>query len=302
MADAAPITILILSKNEEINLPHTLASVTGWATDVFVVDSASTDGTQRIVEEAGAHFVTHAWEGYARQKNWGLDNLPIRTPWVFILDADESITPELKEEACAIASADKCLENGFYVNRRIIFMDKWIRHCGYYPSWNVRFFRHGKARYEDRSVHEHMVVDGPVGYLRCEMLHNDRRGIYHFIEKHNWYSSLEARELFNLEHGQTTEQKVRLVGGGPTERRRWLKRRIWPYLPFRWLARWFSMYILKMGFLDGLTGFHFCLMLAIYEYQIGLKLTELRLEQRRQQIKGRPSIQPTEPAKAPTNT
>src|SRR4051794_26380939 len=111
------IAILIPTKNEQDNLPFALASIMPWAREVFVLDSGSTDGTETVAREAGAHFVFHAWEGYARQKNWGLDNLPITAPWVFILDADESITPELRDEIIAVATADNCPENAFYVNR-----------------------------------------------------------------------------------------------------------------------------------------------------------------------------------------
>ncbi|MGA2498266.1 MAG: glycosyltransferase family 2 protein [Tepidisphaeraceae bacterium] len=278
MSDRVPITFILLARDEEVNIPHALGSVVDWAEQVFVVDSGSTDRTREITESLGAAFVPHPWEGYARQKNWALDNLPIHTPWVFILDADESITKDLREALTRTAVADNCRENGFYINRRIIILGKWIRHCGYYPSWNIRFFRRGKARYAIRSVHEHMVVDGSVGYLDGEMMHDDRRGLYHFIEKHNWYSTLEAREAVRLDASEDYSQKVRLIGGGSVERRRWLKRYVWPWLPLRWLARFFSMYILKMGFMDGWVGFHFCVMLAIYEYQIFLKTNELRME------------------------
>src|SRR5437660_3415623 len=171
-----PIAVMIPTKNEEKNLPFALDSVK-FAREVFVLDSGSTDATRQIAERMGAKFVHHDWEGYAAQKNWGLDNLPITQPWVFILDADEVITPELRDELIRVATEDKCEENGFYVNRFFIFLHKRIRHCGYYPSWNLRFFRRGKARYEVREVHEHMIVDGKVGYLNHDMEHNDRRGM-----------------------------------------------------------------------------------------------------------------------------
>jgi hypothetical protein len=104
---------------------------------------------------------------------------------VFIIDADEVITPKLREELTRIASEDKCEENAFYVNRFFVFLGKRIRHCGYYPSWNIRFFRRGKARYEQRDVHEHMIPDGKVGFLKHDMEHYDRRGMFHYIAKHN---------------------------------------------------------------------------------------------------------------------
>jgi len=272
-----PITFIIPTKNEEANLPYALASVKGWAAQVFILDSGSTDRTREIAESQGATFVHHDWEGYARQKNWGIDNLPITSPWVFILDADEVITPELRDELIRVADANLCQENGFYINRFFIFLNQRIHHCGYYPSWNLRFFRHGKARYEEREVHEHMVVNGKVGYLKHDMEHNDRRGLEFYISKHNHYSTLEARELYRIERNVTDGTMQFSFWGGPIERRRWIKHKIWPKLPARWFFRWLYMYIFKLGILDGLTGWHFCMFLAAYEHQIGLKLKELRL-------------------------
>jgi glycosyltransferase involved in cell wall biosynthesis len=274
-AAAVPISFLFTVKNEELNLPYSLASVCGWAREVFVVDCGSTDGTRQIVEASGAQYVFHEWAGYAAQKNWALDNLPITAPWVFILDADEVITPPLREELTRIASEDRVPENAFYVNRYFVFLDKRIRHCGYYPSWNVRFLRRNKARYEQRQVHEHMTVDGQVGYLKHDMEHYDRRGLFHYIAKHNEYSSLEAAENYKLETGASRSTTGRLLGSA-TERRKWIKTHLWPKLPARWFWRWVYMYILRLGILDGATGFHFCLFMAAYEHQVSLKLKELR--------------------------
>lgn len=272
-----PIAFMIPTKNEEANLPFALASVKDWASQVFVLDSGSTDKTREIAEANGAVFVHHDWEGYARQKNWGIDHLPIKTPWVFILDADEVITPELREELTRVATENSCVENGFYINRFFIFLNKRIHHCGYYPSWNLRFFRHGKARYEEREVHEHMVVDGKVGYLKHDMEHNDRRGLEFYISKHNHYSTLEARELYRIEKHAADGTMKFSFWGGPIERRRWIKHKVWPKLPMRWFFRWLYMFIFKLGILDGATGWHFCMFLAAYEHQITLKLKELRL-------------------------
>lgn len=272
---------MIPTKNEEANVGFALGSVREWAQQVFVLDSGSTDRTEAIAKEHGATFVFHAWEGYARQKNWGLDNLGIEAKWVFILDADEVITPELRDELTRVAREDSCPENGFYINRFFIFLGKRIRHCGFYPSWNLRFFRRGKARYEDREVHEHMTVDGKVGYLKHDMEHNDRRGLADYIAKHNRYSTLEAGEMFKIERGLAEGTIKYRFWGGPIERRRWIKHRLWPRLPARWLVRFFFMYVLRLGFLDGVTGFHFCVFMSAYEHQISLKLKELRMGARK---------------------
>jgi len=270
------IEVFIPTFNEEINLPHALASVVGWADAVYVVDSNSTDRTREIAEQMGAKVVVQKWLGYAKQKNWALDNLPFQSDWVFILDADESILPELREELIAKASrpVDSVRETGFYVNRLTHFMGKPIRHCGYFPSYNLRFFKRGKARYEDREVHEHMNVDGPTARMKHIMLHEDRRGLEHFIAKHNRYSTLEARELIKGAAGKKEDSPRELERGIAI--RRWLKYHVQPRLPLPGFWRFMYMYVFRLGFLDGATGFRFALLLSTYDFFISLKLHELK--------------------------
>lgn len=273
------IAVIIPTKNEELNLPHALGSVAGWASEVFVVDSGSTDRTESLAKAAGVQFFFHPWEGYARQKNWAIEHLPIQSKWIFILDADETITPELSAELQLVSSTEGAAD-GYFVNRYFIFLGRRIRHCGYYPSWNLRFFRRGRARYEEREVHEHMVVNGSTGYLRHHMEHNDRRGLETYIAKHNHYSTLEARELHNAQSGQFNSRGLRpKLIGDPIARRRWIKDYVWPRLPFRWLARFIYMFVYRAGFLDGAIGFHFCVFMTAYEHQIHLKLLEASLNQ-----------------------
>jgi len=197
------IAILIPSFNEEQNIPHALRSVVDWADEVHVLDSESTDRTREIAEEMGATVTVQPWLGSARQKNWGLDNIEFTSDWVFILDADEAIGPELREMLLAIVKrpVDDVPEAGFYINRYFVFMGRRIRHCGYYPSWNLRFFKRGKARYEDRTVHAHMNADGPVGYLKGDMEHYDRRGLEVYMAKHNVHASNEARAIVGESDG-----------------------------------------------------------------------------------------------------
>lgn len=273
-ANSVPITFLFTVKNEEINLPYSLASVKGWADQILVLDCGSVDRTKEVCESYGAQFFYHEWLGYAGQKNWALDNLPINNPWVFIIDADEVITPTLRDELTRIATENTSSEAAFFVNRYFVFLGKRIRHCGYYPSWNIRFFRKGKARYEHRQVHEHMVADGKVGFLKHEMEHYDRRGMFHYIAKHNEYSTLESAEMYKLITGQSESEQGKFWGA-PAERRKWIKRYVWPKLPARWFWRWFYMYILRLGVLDGVVGFHFCLFISSYEHHVSLKLREL---------------------------
>lgn len=269
-----PIDVMIPTLNERINLPHTLASVMQWANQVFVLDCGSTDGTQELARGMGATVVEHPWEGHARQKNWGLDHLPFTSPWILILDADESVTPPLQRELAdlCLRPPDSVPQAGFFINRYFVFMGKRLNHCGYFPSWNLRLFKRGLARYEDRPVHEHMIAAGPVGYLKGLLHHEDRRGLEYYIAKHNRYSTLEAQTLVE---GESTDAAVRpALFGDAVQRRRFLRARVLPHLPAKWLLRFIWMYIFRLGFLDGLTGLHFCLFISMHELFTSLKVRE----------------------------
>jgi glycosyltransferase involved in cell wall biosynthesis len=270
------IDVMIIAYNESLNLPRCLAALQGWTNNVFVVDSGSTDGTQEIARSHGATVVHHAWSGYARQKNWGLNNLPLQAPWTLILDADEVITPEVREKLVEIAAkpVDTVRENGFFINRMTYFLGRPIRHCGYYPSWNLRFFKRGKARYEDRVVHEHMIIDDPVGYIQTPMLHDDRRGLEHYVAKHNRYSTLEAKALYSEMQGEQMTPAAKLPR--ETNTRRWLKRNVLPHVPMPWLWRFLYMYVFRLGALDGQAGLEFCKFISMYDYLVVLKLRSLR--------------------------
>lgn len=270
------IEVVIPTFNEELNITEAIKSVIEWADVVHIVDSESTDRTRELAESLGARVVIRPWLGYAKQKNWALANLPLKSDWVFILDADESITPALRDELMGLAArpVQSVTEAGYYVNRLTFFLGSPIRHCGYFPSYNLRFFKRDRARYEEREVHEHMIVEGPTGRLRYLMNHEDRRGLEHLIAKHNRYSTLEAREL--------TRERIsnKRSDAGPLERgiatRRWLKRHILPRLPLSGFWRFIYMYIFRLGILDGLPGLRFCLLLSTYDLLISLKLAEIR--------------------------
>jgi hypothetical protein len=173
-------------------------------------------------------------------------------------------------------------EAAFFINRYFVFLGKRIRHCGFYPSWNLRFLKKGRAHYEARDVHEHMVADGPTGFLPGHLEHNDRRGLEVYMDKHNKYSTLEAREILRAGDGQSSEKfEGRLFGSVP-ERRRWIKRNIYARVRPKWPLRFLYCYILRLGFLDGLTGLRFCLFMSAYELLIDLKLVELKVQRREQ--------------------
>jgi len=266
------IATLIPTCNEELNLQDCLASVRGWVDEIFVVDSFSTDRTCEIARAAGASLVHHEYLGPAEQKNWALDNLPIKSEWILILDADERVSTALRDEILSVL-ANAVDRRGFYLNRLFIFYGRPIRHCGWYPSWVLRLFCRGAARYETRAVHEHMLIDGPVGFCRAELLHEDRRDLSHWIAKHNRYSSLEAAEMIRARSGRSRTAR-RLHGS--LALKRLIKERLWPFLPFRSALYFLYLYILRLGFLDGVAGWRFCLMHASVEFWTSLKYWELR--------------------------
>ncbi|MBD0343850.1 MAG: glycosyltransferase family 2 protein [Coleofasciculus sp. Co-bin14] len=288
MASAAfkiPVSVLIPAKNEQSNLPACLESLQR-ADEVFVVDSQSSDRSVEIAKTYGAHVVQFQFNGHwPKKKNWSLENLPFRNEWVLIVDCDERIPPELWDEiSTAIQNPDY---DGYYLNRKVFFLGKWIRYGGKYPDWNLRLFKHKQGRYEnlnteevpntgDNEVHEHVVLDGSVGYLKNDMLHIDFRDIYHWLERHNRYSNWEARVYFNLLNGKDDTGTIGAkLFGDAVQRKRFLKK-LWVRLPFKPMLRFILFYIIRLGFLDGKAGYIYGRLLSQYEYQIGVKLYELR--------------------------
>lgn len=186
-----------------------------------------------------------------------------------ILDADERITPPLRKEIIARLSRQP-REAGFWVNRRLIFMGRAIRHGGLYPSWNLRLFRRGMARYEHRPVHEHMICDGPVDYLREEMLHIRRESINQYIEKHIIYADMESEEWVRRRQGLSSGAEPSALFKHTLRYRQWIRREVWPRIPGRPLWRFIYMYIIRLGILDGRAGWHLAWLMASYEYMISL--------------------------------
>jgi glycosyltransferase involved in cell wall biosynthesis len=281
MSSKIPVSVLIPAKNEQANLPACLASLSR-ADEIFVVDSQSTDNSIEIAKSHGVNVVQFNFNGrWPKKKNWSLDNLPFRNEWVLIVDCDERITPEI----------DQAIQNqeytGYYLNRRVFFLGKWIRYGGKYPDWNLRLFQHKKGRYEnlhtedipntgDNEVHEHVILQGKVGYLKNDMLHEDFRDLYHWLERHNRYSNWEASVYFNILTGKDDSGTIGAnLFGDAVQRKRFLKK-VWVHLPFKPFLRFVLFYIIQRGFLDGKAGYIYARLLSQYEYQIGVKLYELR--------------------------
>lgn len=277
--DAPLVSVVILTRDEEPNLRHALASVRLLAARVFVVDSGSRDGTAALARGEGCDVVERAWTNYADQFGWALDHLPIETPWVMRLDADERLTPELCEElreAMRTASPDVA---GFEMKRRVYFWGRWIKHGGYYPTWLVRVWRRGHATIESRWMDEHMVVSkGSVQALRHDIIDENHKGLTFWVDKHNRYADREVKDMLAIE-----AERSRIAIGGQAGQRRWLKANVYARSPLflRPFGYWFFRYFLKLGFLDGLPGlvFHFNQGLW-YRLLVDAKLHELRLKAR----------------------
>lgn len=270
-----PVSVLICTKNEERNLPGCLDSV-AWADEVVVLDSFSDDGTINIARRWGARVLQRVFDNFSAHKNWALDQIDFHHHWILIVDADERVTPALAREITAAVArpGDIC---GYYLPRKNFFCGKWIRHGGWYPNYNLRLLKRDRGRYEGRIVHEHVLLDGTVGYLDNPLIHHDFKGMERYFDRHNVYSSLEAvearRAAASPKFAASLPGKLRARGPG---RRRFLKNLAYRYLPARSLFKFVWMYFIKLGFLDGRLGFRYCLLHTFYEYQVSLKLEELQ--------------------------
>lgn len=261
---AKTLSVVILTFNEELNLNQALSSIKGWADEVFVLDSGSVDKTIEIAKAFGCTVLCNPFVNFANQRNFALKSFSIRSEWTLFLDADEWITEELKAEIKKMISLEP-LENGFYIKRRLIWMGQWIRR-GYYPSWQLRLFRTGTGRCEDRAVNEHFIVEGQLGRLCCDLIDENQKGLFHWIEKHNGYSSREAVELVNSRNTEGySEIDVRFFGS-QAQRRRWLRYHLWNRMPLfiRPFIYFAYRYFILLGFLDGKRAFLFHFLQALW--------------------------------------
>ena len=278
--DKVPVSVLVPIRKEAANLARCLESV-AWADEVFVVDSGSTDGSGALAESLGATVVQFAFNGtWPKKKNWSLENLPFRHEWVFILDADEVLPPGAEEEFRAVLRAP--VADGYWINRRFMFMGRWLAHA-YYPNWNLRLFRHRLGRYEkltdadtksgDNEVHEHVIVQGKTAHLRAEMDHYAFPSVETFVEKHNRYSNWEARvALDRYLHARRPGLQSERVGA----RRR--VKQLAARLPCRPLLRFLYVYVWQRAFLDGWEGYYFARLHGFYEFLSVAKTFEMKKE------------------------
>jgi glycosyltransferase involved in cell wall biosynthesis len=246
----ARLSVITITLNEEQNITACLESVR-WADEMIVVDSGSKDRTVEFARKLTNNVIPVEWKGYGATRNIALD---IATgDWILWLDADERVTPELASEIREVLADDDPECDGYSVARRAYFLDKWIKHCGWYPSRVVRLFRKGKARFSEARVHEQLLIAGGVGALKNDLLHFTDPNLYHYFAKFNTYTTLAARELQD---------------GG----RHFSVADVLLKPPFMFL----KMYILRFGILDGMHGFLLSLASSAYVFAKYAKLWELQ--------------------------
>ena len=276
-ARSGGLAVVILTHNEEANIAQALDSVVGWADEVWVLDSHSTDRTVEIAEEHGAKVAFKSFVSFPDQRNYALRELPIRSEWVLFVDADEWITPELRRSMDG-ALAGKPKENGFYIKRRFVWMGRWLKR-GYYPTWLLRLLRRSAAQCERRSVNEHFVVEGVTGRLEGDIVHEDRGGLDSWLVKHVGYAEKEARE-------RVREESLRPAGrllGSQADRKRWVRENIWNRLPLfvRPFLYYFYRYFITGAFLEGYPALTYHFLQALwYPFLIDMHTLRLRREGR----------------------
>jgi glycosyltransferase involved in cell wall biosynthesis len=267
------VSAFVRTLDEEANLPSCLRSL-AWSDDVVVVDSGSTDRTRDVARESGARVVTRPLRDEAEHLNWIGANVAFRHPWVYCADADEIVTEELAREILATTADGSRPEVAYRVRFKTMFLGKWVRHASLYPTWALRLFRPGRVRWE-RSVNTTCVVDGAEGRLQEHFLHHSfSKGLHAWFEKHNRYSTLEAREALAAIRAPRPALGLLLSSDAAT-RRRALKALSFR-LPARPLLRFAYSYLARGGVLDGMAGLRYCQLLATYERMIDLKVLEIR--------------------------
>ena len=271
---SVPVSVVVLTLNEEPNIRRCLASV-GWADQVVVVDSGSTDGTVAAAKSMGAEVAEQPWLGFSAQRDYALRMPLIRHDWVYFVDADEWVSPQLAAEIAGKLADPQC--TGFAHRLRLVFMGTWIRHCGWYTgSWRLRLTDRRHTRYDGNPVGERPCVTGRIRRLDNDIVDDDRKGLSAWLHKHVRYAELEA-ERRRGDAGLGDRMRLLRQGGrGAPRARAILKELVFPGVPAKPVALFLFMYIVRLGFLDGLAGLRFCLYHAWFE----LSVSSLRAEAR----------------------
>jgi glycosyltransferase involved in cell wall biosynthesis len=276
-----PVSVIVPARNEASNLPRCLESLRGVG-EVYVIDSQSSDGTAEIARSFGANVVQfHYAGGWPKKRQWAMDTLPLAYDWVFLVDADEALTPELAEEI-RHAIQDPNFD-GYYIALQMFFLGRVLRHGGA-GFYKLSLFRRGKGRFEcrlkdqdasmaDMEVHEHVIVEGKSARLKNPLLHHNVESITRYIQKHDEYANWDARVW--LEGEANSAELPPSLFGSQAQRRRWLRKRLFT-LPGSSLLLFLYRYVFRLGFLDGVPGLIYCGFQGIQFFHIKAKIYELR--------------------------
>jgi len=280
-----PVTVIVAARDEERNLPRCLQSLRGMG-EVYVIDSQSSDETVPIAESYGAHVVQfHYQGGWPKKRQWAMDSLPLTYSWIFLVDADEAMTPELSAEIRSAIQNPAC--DGYYVPLRMFFLGRELRHSGA-NFYKLSLFRRGKGRFEcrlreqdqsmaDMEVHEHIVLDAAskASYLQNPLLHHNVESLSRYIRKHDEYSNWEAKVW---RAGQSNSEDLKpSFFGSQAQRRRWLRKTFFA-IPGSPVLFFFYKYVFSLGFLDGIPGLIYCVFQGVQFFHIKAKIYELKMQ------------------------
>ena len=287
-APILPITVIVAARNEARNLPRCLESLRNVG-EVYVIDSQSTDGTIEIAQAHGAHVVQfHYQGGWPKKRQWAMESLPLAYDWIFLVDADEALTPELGREIREAIQDPNC--DGYYVALRMFFLGRELRHSGA-SFFKLSLFRRGKGRFEcrlkdqdqsmaDMEVHEHIVMEAEGGSMRTSrlrhpLLHHNVESLSRYIRKHDEYSNWEAHVW--LEGEENAKDLAPALFGTQAQRRRWLRKKLFA-IPGSPALFFLYKYVFALGFLDGIPGLIYCGMQGVQFFHIKAKIYELKAQ------------------------
>lgn len=266
--ESVPVTAIVLAKNEAVNIGRCVQSLR-WCRQVLVVDSGSTDDTVALASAAGAEVIHQAWLGYAAQREFTLRHRSVRHDWIYFVDADEWVSPALAAEVAAAVAQDRCA--AFGQRFRLVFLGRWISHCGWYQgSWIVRLGRRDALSYDvSAQLGERASVAGPVGRLSHDLVDEDLKGLAAWLHKHVSYA--EAESLRRATSAAVMADRLRAARASTTHRhwtRLYAKEVVYPAIPAKPAALFCYLYLFRAGWRDGRQGLVFCLLRAWHELVI----------------------------------
>lgn len=276
------ISIIVLTYNDQVNIRATLESISDFSNDIIIIDSYSTDNTKSICDEYGCRFYQNKFINQAIQFNWVLDNVRIKYNWILRLDSDEVLTNALKKEILFEIKNNKKNFSGFYINRKMIWMGKWLKYGRMYPHFILRLFMKGKGRYEEKTE-EHIILEGKSKYLKENFYEdNKKNNLRYFTEKHLSTAEGEVDEI--LLNSNSYNEIESSFFGKKIERTRWLKKNIYNKFPlgFRALFYFIYRYVFCLGFLDGKPGLIWHVLQAFwYRFYIDSLLHEKKIKNKK---------------------